>query len=238
MPRAPTRAAGRRGSRRSPGGERGRGADSREFLGPYRSGDPGPVQDASFVGFGDEVFGLVVVAVCCLHRPEVDRDTVFLGRHQTGQEVAVTGDQHHIRAGAISGQFSELCMHRGVDALLGPPSVAPGERAQPDGDPGHHPQPAVFGLWDAVGGAVEPVDAEQGAFRIGLGEFTQALDESGVIDGDPGTRWFTGEQARSGTEQVAGVHQHNAAVHALHPLSHTPRSRGPRILGDLGVLRS
>ncbi|CAM5437857.1 hypothetical protein SGRIM128S_03491 [Streptomyces griseomycini] len=44
----------------------------------------------------------------------------------------------------------------------------------------------VLGLRDAVGGAVEPVDAQQGLPRVGLGAFAQSLDEGRVVDGDAG----------------------------------------------------
>ena len=59
-------------------------------------------------------------------------------------------------------------------------------------------------------------------------------DEGGVIDGDSGTRRFPGEQARGGAQQISGVHQDNAAVHAFHPLSGTSGSgKGP----DRGLFR-
>ena len=156
-------------------------------------------------------------------------DAVLLGGHHARQQVAVAGDEHDVGAGAVAGQFGQLGVHGGVHALLGPAAVAAGQGAQPDGDPGHHPQPAVLGLRNAVGGAVEPVDPQQRALRVGLGLIAQPLDQRGVIDGDPGAGRLPGQQAGGGAQQVAGVHQDDAAVHAFHPLSVTRRpcpSRG------------
>ncbi len=148
----------------------------------------------------------------------MDGDAVFLGGHQAGQQVAVAGDQDHVGAGAVAGELGELGVHGGVDALLCPPAVAPGQGAQPDGDAGHDAQPPVFGLRHPVGCAVEPVDAQQGLLGVGLGPLAQALDEGGMVDGDPGAGGLPGEKAGGGTQQVAGVHQDDAAVHAFHPL--------------------
>ncbi|GGR92581.1 hypothetical protein Snoj_53290 [Streptomyces nojiriensis] len=39
-----------------------------------------------------------------------------------------------------------------------------------------------------------------------------------MVDGDPGAGGLPGEKAGGGTQQVAGVHQDDAAVHAFHPL--------------------
>ena len=195
-----------------------RRADAGEFLGAYGLGDPGPVEHAPLVGLGDQVLGLVVVAVGGLHGPQVDGDAVLLGGHQPGQQIAVAGDQHDVGAGAVAGQFGELGVHGGVHALLRPAAVAAGQRAEPDGDPGHHAQPAVLGLGHAVGGAVEPVDPQQRPLRVGLGALAQPLDQGGVVDGDPGAGGLPGEQARGGAQQIPGVHQDDAAVHAFHPL--------------------
>ncbi len=184
--RGRTRAAARRGSRRSRGGARAGRADPAEFLGAHRLGDPGTVQDAALVGLGDQVLGLVVVAVGGLDGPQVDGDAVLLGRHHAGQQIAVAGDEDHVGAGAVAGQLGQLGVHGGVHTLLRPAPVTAGEGAEPDGDAGHHPQPAVLGLGHPVGGAVEPVDAQQGLLRVGLGALAQALDEGGVIDGDAG----------------------------------------------------
>ncbi len=143
----------------------------------------------------------------------MDGHAVFLGRHQSGQQIAVAGDQDDVGAGAVAGELGQLGVHGGVHALLRPAAVAAGQGTQPDGDPGHHAQSAVFGLGDAVGGAVEPVDAQQGPFRIGLGTLAQALDEGGVIDGDPGAGGLSREQTRGGAQQITGVHQDDAAIH-------------------------
>ncbi|CAM5267938.1 hypothetical protein SHIRM173S_12166 [Streptomyces hirsutus] len=218
--RARTPAAGRRGSRRSRDGRRGAARTPRRvLLGPHRPGDPGTVQHPAFVGLGHQVLGLVVVTVGGLDGPQVDGDTVLLGRHHAGQQVAVAGDQDDVGTGAVAGQLGQLGVHGGVDALLRPAAVAAGEGAQPDGDPGHDPQPAVLGLRHPVGGAVEPVDAQQGPARVGLGPVAQPLDEGGVIDGDPGPRGLPGEETGGGPQQIPGVHQDDAAVHAIHPLS-------------------
>lgn len=208
-----------------------RGTDAGEFLGPYGPGDPGPVEHPSLVRLGHQVLGLVVVAVGGLHGPEVDGDAVLLGGHQTGEQISVAGHQHHVGASTISGQLGELGVHSRIDALLRPAAVAAGQCAQPDRHPRHDAQPPVFGLRYAVGGAVEPVDTQQRAIRIGLGELAQALDEGGVVDGDAGTRRFAGEKTRGGAQQISGVHQDNAAVHAFHPLSGTSGSGRVRI-GD------
>lgn len=196
-----------------------RRADPAEFLGPYGLGDPRTVEDAPLVGLGDQVLGLVVVAVGGLHGPQVYGDSVLLGGHHARQQIAVAGHEDDVGAGAVAGQLGQLGVHRGVDALLGPPSVAAGQGAEPDGDPGHHAEPAVLGLGHPVGGAVEPVDAQQWPFGVRLGAFSQALDEGGVVDGDPGPRGLSGEKTRRGPEQIPGVHQDDAAVHAIHPLS-------------------
>ena len=157
----------RRGEDRGDLGARGgrRRADAAELLGAYGLGDPGPVEDAALVGLGDQVLGLVVVAVGGLHGPQVDGDAVLLGGHQAGQQITVAGHEHHVGAGAVAGQLGQLGVHRGVHALLRPAPVAAGQRAQPDGHAGHDPQPAVLGLRHAVGGAVEPVDPQQRAAR-------------------------------------------------------------------------
>ena len=196
-----------------------RRADPAEVLGPYGLGDPGTVEHAPLVGLGDQVLGLVVVAVGGLHGPQVYGDAVLLGGHHARQQIAVAGDEDDVGAGAVAGQFGQLGVHGGVHALLRPPPVAAGQRAEPDGDPGHHAQPAVLGLRDAVGGAVEPVDAQQRPFGVGLGTLAQPLDQGGVIDGDPGAGGFPGEEAGGRAEQIPGVHQDDAAVHAIHPLS-------------------
>ena len=177
------------------------------------------VEHPPLVGLGDQVLGLVVVAVGGLHGPQVYGDAVLLGGHHARQQVAVAGDEHDVGAGAVAGQLGELGVHGGVHALLGPAAVAAGQGAEPDGDPGHHAQPAVLGLRDAVGGAVEPVDAQQGPLRVGLGAVAQALDEGGVVDGDTGTGGLPGEETGGGAQQIPGVHQDDAAVHAIHPLS-------------------
>ncbi|GAA3489978.1 hypothetical protein GCM10018987_40610 [Streptomyces cremeus] len=161
----------------------------------------------------------------------MDGDAVFLGGHQSGQQVAVAGHQHDVGAGAISGQFGELGVHGRVDALLRPATVAAGQGAQAHGHPRHDAQPPVLGLRNAVGRAVEPVDAQQGLLRIGLGAFAQALDEGGVIDGDARAGRLPGQQTRGGAQQVAGVHQDDAAVHAFHPLSGT--SKNVRRTGEI-----
>ncbi len=209
--------------RREDGGDVGaghgrRGAQSGEVLGADGPGDPGAVEDAAFVGLGDEVLGLVVVAVGGLDGPQVDGDAVLLGGHQAGQQVAVAGHEDHVGAGAVAGELGELGVHGGVDALLGPAAVAAGQGAEADGDPGHDAQPAVFGLGHPVGCAVEPVDAQQGLLGVGFGPLPQALDEGGMVDGDPGAGGLPGEKAGGGAQQVAGVHQDDAAVHAFHPL--------------------
>lgn len=196
-----------------------RRADPAEVLGPYGLGDPRTVQDAPLVGLGDQVLGLVVVAVGRLHRPQVYGDSVLLGRHHARQQIAVAGDEDDVGAGAVAGQLRQLGVHGGVDALLRPPSVAAGQGAEPDGDAGHHAEPAVFGLRHPVGGAVEPVDAQQRPFGVRFGAFSQALDEGGVVDGDAGPRGLSGEKTRGGPQQIPGVHQDDAAVHAIHPLS-------------------
>ena len=196
-----------------------RRAEPGELLGAYGPGDPRPVQDAPLVGLGDQVLGLVVVAVGGLDGPQVDGDAVLLGGHHAGQQIAVAGDEDDVGAGAVAGQLGQLGVHRGVHALLRPAAVAAGQRAEPDGHPGHHAQPAVLGLRDAVGGAVEPVDAQQRPLGVGLGAFAQALDEGGVVDGDPGTGGLSGEEARGGAQQIPGVHQDDAAVHATPPSS-------------------
>lgn len=195
-----------------------RGAAAAVVLGPYGLGDPGPVEHPAFVGLGDQVLGLVVVAVGGLDGPQMHGDTVFLGRHQAGQQIAVAGHQDHIGAGAVSGQLGEFGVHRGVDALLRPPTVTAGECPQSHGHPRHDPQPAVFGLGYAVGGAVEPVDPQQRLRRIGLGPLTQALDQCRMVDGDAGTGGLSGQQTRGCSQQIAGVHQDDATVHAFHPL--------------------
>lgn len=148
----------------------------------------------------------------------MDGDAVFLGGHQAGQQIPVAGHQDHIGACAISGQLGEFGVHRGVDALLRPPTVTAGERPQPHGHPGHDPQPAVFGLGYPVGGAVEPVDPQQRLRRIGLGSLTQTLDQRRMVDGDSGTGGLSGQQTRGCSQQIAGVHQDDATVHAFHPL--------------------
>lgn len=76
---------------------------------------------------------------------------MFLGGHQSGQQVSVAGDEDHVGAGPVAGELGEFGVHGGVDALLGPAAVAAGQGAQPDGDPGHDAQPAVFGLGHPVG---------------------------------------------------------------------------------------
>ena len=164
-----------------------RRADPAEFLGAYGLGDPRTVQHPPLVRLRDQVLGLVVVAVGGLHGPQVYGDAVLLGGHHARQQVPVAGDEDDVGAGAVTGQLGELGVHGGVDALLGPASVTAGQRTQTDGDPGHHTQPAVLGLRHAVGGAVEPVDAQQGPFRVGLGPVAQPLDQGGVVDGDTGT---------------------------------------------------
>lgn len=167
-------------------GRGGRRAESGEVLGADGPGDPGAVQDPAFVGFGDEVLGLVVVPVGGLDGPEVDGDPVFLRGHQPGEQVPVAGDEHDVGAGSVAGQLGELGVHRGVHALLRPAAVAAGQGAEPDGDAGHDAQPPVFGLRHPVGGAVEPVDPQQRLFGVGLGPLAQALDEGGMVDGDAG----------------------------------------------------
>ncbi|BFO20701.1 hypothetical protein SHKM778_70890 [Streptomyces sp. KM77-8] len=132
-------------------GHRRRRAHTAELLGPDGLGDPRPVQDPALVGLGDQVLGLVVVAVGGLHGPQMNGDAVLLRGHHAGQQIAVAGDEHDVGAGAVAGQFGQLGVHGGVDALLRPAAVAAGQRPEPDGDPGHHAQPAVFGLRDAVG---------------------------------------------------------------------------------------
>jgi hypothetical protein len=54
---------------------------------------------------------------------------------------------------------------------------------------------------------------------VGFREFAQALDEGRVVDGDPRSGGLSREKAGSGAQQIAGVHQDDAAVHAFHPLS-------------------
>ncbi|GFN03242.1 hypothetical protein Smic_17980 [Streptomyces microflavus] len=207
-------------------------------LGPYGLGDPGPVEHAPFVRLGDEVLGLVVVAVGGLDGPQVDGDPVFLGGHQSGQQIAVAGHQDHIRAGPVPGQFGELGVHGGVHALLGPASVAAGQGSQPYGHPGHHPEPAVLGLGYPVGGAVEPVDPQQRLLRIGFGPLAQPLDEGRVVDGDAGPGGLSGQQARGCAQQVAGVHQDDATVHAFHPLPGIrERFSGPSLDGRVRLPR-
>lgn len=156
-------------------------------------------------------------------------DAVFLGGHQAGQQIAVAGHQHHVGAGPVPGQFGELGVHRGVDALLRPASVTAGEGAEPDGDPGHHTQSAVLGLRHPVGGTVEPVDPQQRLLRVGLGPLAQAPDEGRVVDRDAGTGGLSGQQARGCAQQVAGVHQNNATVHAIHPLPEVRVRSLPRV---------
>ncbi len=193
------------------GGGRRR-ADAAGVLGADGLGDPGPVEDPALVGLGDQVLGLVVVAVGGLYGPEVDGDPVFLGGHQSGQQIAVAGHQDDVGAGPVAGQFGQLRVHRGVDALLRPAPVAAGQGAQPYGHAGHHAEPAVFGLGHPVGGSVEPVDAQQRLLGVGLGSFAQSLDEGRVIHGDAGTRGLSGQQTRGCAQQVAGVHQDDATV--------------------------
>lgn len=224
---APLGGAGEAGVGQRRGEDRGdlgpgrgrRRAAAADLLGAYGLGDPDAVQDAPFVGLGDQVLGLVVVAVGGLDGPQVDGDAVLLGGHHAGQQIAVAGDEDDVGAGAVAGQLGQLGVHGGVDALLGPAAVAAGQRAQPDGHPGHHAQSAVFGLGNAVGGAVEPVDAQQRPLGLRLGLFAQALDEGGVVDGDPRSRGLSGEEAGGGPQQIPGVHQDDAAVHTTHPLS-------------------
>lgn len=148
----------------------------------------------------------------------MDGDTVFLGGHQTGQQIAVAGHQDHIGAGAISGQFGQFGMHGGVDALLRPPPVTASERPESDGHPRHDAQPAVLGLRYPVGGAVEPVDPQQRLRRIRFGALAQALDQRRMVDGDTGTGGLSGQQTRGCAQQIAGVHQDDTTVHAFHPL--------------------
>jgi len=162
----------------------------------------------------------------------VDGDAVLLGGHHPRQQIAVAGDEDDVGAGAVAGQFGELGVHGGVDALLGPASVAAGQGAEPDGDPGHHTKAAVFGLGDAVGGAVEPVDAQQRPLGVRLGAVAQALDEGGVVDGDPGSGGFPREEGGGRSQQIAGVHQDDAAVHATHPLPGRFASGLPSSLPD------
>ena len=204
----------------------GRRARSGDVPGPDRRGDPLPVEHAPLVRLGDQVLGLVVVAVRGLHRPQVDGDAVLLGGHHAGQQVAVPGDQHHVGAGTVAGQFGQLRVHGRVHALLRPPAVRPGERAEPYRHPGHHPQPAVLGLRNPVGCAVEPVDPQQRLPGLQLGAFAQASDHGGVIDDDPGTGRLTGQQASRRAQQIAGVHQDDAAVHVA-PLPVAPRHGCP-----------
>ncbi len=146
----------------------------------------------------------------------MDGDAVLLGGHQAGQQVPVAGDQDDVGAGAVAGELGELGVHGGVDALLGPAAVAAGQGAQADGDAGHDAQPAVLGLWHPVGCSVEPVDAQQGLLGVGLGPLAQTLDEGGVVDGDAGAGGLPREKAGGGAQQIAGVHQDDAAVHAFH----------------------
>lgn len=213
-----------------------RGAESGEVAGADGAGDPGAVEHAAFVGLGDEVLGLVVVPVGGLYGPEVDGDAVFLGGHQSGEEVAVAGDEDHVGAGPVAGEFGEFGVHGGVDALLRPAAVAAGQGAEPDGDAAHDAQPAVLGLGDPVGGSVEPVDPQEGLLGVGLGAFAQALDEGGVVDGDAGAGGFPGEEARGGPQQVSGVHQDDASVHAFHPLPWGSSTGFPRVCPTARVL--
>ncbi len=140
-----------------------RRADPADLLGAHGLGDPRPVQDAPLVGLGDQVLGLVVVAVGGLHGPQVDGDAVLLGGHHARQQVAVAGHQDDVGAGAVAGQLGQFGVHGGVHALLRPAAVTAREGAEPDGDPGHDAQAPVFGLRDAVGGAVEPGRCAAGA---------------------------------------------------------------------------
>lgn len=94
---------------------------------------------------------------------------MLLGGHHAGQQVAVPGDQHHVGARPVAGEFGELGVHRGVHALLYPAALGPGQRAEPDGDPGQHPQPPVLGHRAAFGGRVEPVDPQQRQAGLLLG---------------------------------------------------------------------
>ena len=192
------------------------------------AGDPGAVEQAALVGLGHQVLGLVVVATGRLHGPEVDGDAVLLRGGHTGQQVAVAGDQDDVGAGLVAGEFGEFGVHGGVHALLGPPPVTAGQGAEADGDAGHDAQPAVLGLGDAVGGAVEPVDAQQGLGGLGLGAFAELPDEGGVVDGDTGAGGVSGEQAGGGAQQVSGVHQDDAAVHAYHLIPSVPGRAGAR----------
>lgn len=148
----------------------------------------------------------------------MDGDPVFLGGHQAGQQVAVAGDEYDVRAGPVAGELGELGVHGRVDALLGPAAVAAGQGAEADGDAGHDAQSPVLGLGHPVGCAVEPVDPQERLLGVGFGAFAQALDERRMVDGDPGAGRFSCEEARGGAQQVAGVHQDDAAVHAYHPL--------------------
>jgi hypothetical protein len=47
-----------------------------------------------------------------------------------------------------------------------------------------------------------------------------------VVDGDAGAGGFSGEETRGGAQQIAGVHQDDAAVHVFHLLSGTSGSEG------------
>ncbi|WP_256961990.1 NYN domain-containing protein, partial [Streptomyces sp. NRRL B-24572] len=59
----------------------------------------------------------------------------------SAKEHGVAGDEHDVGAGPVPGELGQLGVHGRVDALLRPASVAPGQGAEPDGDPGHHAQP-------------------------------------------------------------------------------------------------
>lgn len=148
----------------------------------------------------------------------MDGDPVLLRGHQAGQQVPVAGDEYDVGAGAVAGQLGELGVHGGVHALLRPAAVAAGQGAEADGDARHDAQPPVLGLGHPVGCSVEPVDAQQGLLGVGLGPFAQALDEGGMVHGDAGAGGLSGEKTGGGAQQIAGVHQDDAAVHAYHPL--------------------
>lgn len=227
---------GRRQNRRDLRSRSGlRGTDPADLLGPHGFRDPGPVEHTPLIRLGDEVLGLVVVAVGGLHGPQVHGDPVLLRGHHAGQQIAVAGDEHDVGAGAVTGEFGQLGVHRRVDPLLRPAPVATGERTESHGHAGHHAEPAVLGLGHPVRCPVEPVDPQKWPLGVGFGALTQPLDEGDMIDGDPGPGRLPREETRGGPEQVTGVHQDDATVHAIHPLSlnyrrpEVPRCRRSRV---------
>src|SRR5690606_35651457 len=146
-----------------------------------------------------------------------DADAEVLGVADDLREVLVAADQDRVGERAVAGEGHQVAVDLGVDAL----AAAGADAAEPQLEAGQFGQRVVLGGAAALDRGLVPVAAQEGQSGPFSGEVAQELQEPAEVPRDGVAMACAVHRHRAVGQQVAGVYEQRAAIHATPPFLNT-----------------